>query len=98
MFTKHVPTMKGMWKDADCAGYADADGKQWKLPKRNFTSMLKNCPKCGKAVTIRQQWKYNRTWFYIHCKCGMHMKSDLKYRGEDTTGMKEILEKKWNEL
>ena len=56
------------------------------------------CPKCGQAVKVRQEWKYNRTWYYIHCKrCGRHRKSEQRWRGENTDGLKEKLIQTWEE-
>lgn len=60
---------------------------------------MMTCPDCGRAVKIRQQWHYNRTWFYIHCKCGRHRKSEQRWRGESTEGLKENLINSWeNEI
>ena len=54
------------------------------------------CPKCGRAVKVRQEWKYNRTWLFIHCKCGRHRKSEQKWRGESLEGLRERLIEEWN--
>ena len=52
------------------------------------------CPKCGRAVKVRQMWHYNQTRMEIHCKCGKHLASDWVYRGEPLP-TKEEMEKRW---
>ena len=54
------------------------------------------CPDCGQPVKVWQEWRYNRTWFYIHCKrCGRHRKSEQRWRGVSTDGLKEKLIASW---
>lgn len=56
---------------------------------------LKPCPKCGRAVRIRQEWHYNQTRLAIHCKCGRHAATAWTWRG-DPMIPRELLVDRWN--
>ena len=58
---------------------------------------LKPCPKCGRAVRIKEDWHYNQHRYLIHCRCGVHVATDYAYRGEPIILTREEMATCWNE-